>query len=559
MKGPIGWRDHLVGLALCVAYVALLLPTSHDLAMSRDESFYVQAAEGYARWFELLLDDSAVATDPATIDRHWGFNHEHPSLPKSLFALSWLAHDDWDLFSTDSAAHRFPAMVLAGLLLWIVYVFGARIGGRAVGAFAAVAVALIPRVFYHAHLNAFDVPITTMNTLVVYCYWRSLERPRWAIATGLAFGLALATKHNSWIVPGVLLVHWLWTLSGELRARKRGEARATSLVPWWLLAMLALGPPIFLGSWPWMWHDTEARIAEYVSFHTNHEYYNMAYFGRNYFWPPFPVSYPFVMTLYTVPLTTLALGLAGLAMRARALLPPGLAERVWKRGTYSADRRFTDVLLFGAFLAPVFVIALPSTPIFGGTKHWFPSYPFLALYAGLAFTRVVDAAHAFVAPRVPKLPRARDVAAAATAVVLLVPAAVETAHSHPFGLSHYGYAAGGVPGAADDGMNRQFWGFTTGSLAGWFREQMPNGGTVWICDTTWQAWQMMQRDGMLPENIRASGNMAASDFAIVHHEHHFAEVDFQAWVAFGSVKPAHVLTYDGVPIITVYENPRRRR
>ena len=49
-----------------------------------------------------------------------------------------------------------------------------------------------------------------------------------------------------------------------------------------------------------------------------------------------------------------------------------------------------------------------------------------------------------------------------------------------------------------------------------------------------------------------------ADFVVVHHEHHFAEVDFQAWVAFGSPEPAHVLTYDGVPIVTVYENPRRR-
>jgi hypothetical protein len=70
---------------------------------------------------------------------------------------------------------------------------------------------------------------------------------------------------------------------------------------------------------------------------------------------------------------------------------------------------------------------------------------------------------------------------------------------------------------------------------------------------------MMQRDGRIPANIRVTGNMATADFVLVHHEHHFAEVDFQAWVAFDSVRPVHVLTHDGVPIISVYENPRRRR
>jgi hypothetical protein len=37
-----------------------------------------------------------------------------------------------------------------------------------------------------------------------------------------------------------------------------------------------------------------------------------------------------------------------------------------------------------------------------------------------------------------------------------------------------------------------------------------------------------------------------------------AEVDFQAWESFRSVQPVNVLTYDGVPIVSIYEHPRRR-
>jgi len=51
--------------------------------------------------------------------------------------------------------------------------------------------------------------------------------------------------------------------------------------------------------------------------------------------------------------------------------------------------------------------------------------------------------------------------------------------------------------------------------------------------------------------------MSAADLVLVHHEAHFNEVDYQAWVAFGTVRPVFVLRYDGVPIISVYENPRR--
>jgi hypothetical protein len=155
------------------------------------------------------------------------------------------------------------------------------------------------------------------------------------------------------------------------------------------------------------------------------------------------------------------------------------------------------------------------------------------------------------------MPAQRLGARLGAAVILLAPSVVESVHSHPFGLSHYGFAAGGVAGAADHGMNRQFWGFTTGSLVDWMNARMPDGGSVWICDTTWTAWQMLQRDGRLHENVRASGDLVGADYAIVHHEHHFVEVDYQLWAAWGSVRPAYVLTYDGVPIISVYENPQR--
>lgn len=559
MKPRIGWRDHLLGFGLAATYVALLMATAGDLAMSRDESFYVVAAQDYGRWFELLAEDPARALEDEVRDRAWDYNHEHPGLAKSLFALSWLAHQKWDLFPTDSMAFRFPGMVSAGLLLWLIYIFGARVFGRQAGAFAAAAYALMPRPFYHAHLDCFDVPIVLATTFTIYAYWRSLTSRTWAVWVGIAWGLALATKHNSWVLPGIFLIHFVWMTMGNRRLRRAGKAMPSNVSrrPWWMLSMALLGPPIFVATWPWLWSDELlARFGWYVRFHVSHVYYDMAYFGTNYFQPPFPISYPFVMTLFTVPLVLLVLCVMGIGMRLRAMLPVSLAERLWPRGTVTPDPAFTDVLLMGCLLAPILMIALPSSPIFGGTKHWFPAYPFVALYAGLGFWQTVRAFRYGLGSR---LPAARVTAPALASVAALLPAAIETIHSHPFGLSHYTFVAGGVPGAADYGMNRQFWGFTTGSLTDFFTEQMPEGGTVFLCDTTAQAWEMLRRDGKIPPNIRGTFDLAGADYVMVHIEHHFVEVDYQAWAAFGITQPAHVLTYDGVPIVTVYENPRRRR
>ena len=562
MTPRIGWRDHLLGAALGLIYVVLLCTTASDLAMSRDEGFYVRAAESYAQWFALLGDDASQAIQPEVITRYWEYNHEHPGLIKSLFALSWLAQETYDFYPTDSLAFRFPAMVMAGLLLWLIYIFGARVFGRRAGVFASLAFGCIPRVFYHAHLDAFDIPIVLLVTASVYAYWRALRSRTWTVLFGLVFGLALATKHNAWILPGIFLIHFMWMSLGVRADRRAGRSISSrvSLQPWWMVSMAVFGPVVFLATWPWLWHETLPRIGWYVRFHTSHDYYNMAYFGVNYFQPPFPISFPFVMTLFTVPLTILVATGLGLAQRVPALLPARVRTRFFPKVKTHSDTSRTDVLLMGALLAPLVVIALPSSPIFGGTKHWHTAYPFVCLYAGLGFRSTA----LFFEKRVLPLRLRNRVAtgwAAPTlvATLLLSPAWIETRHAHPFGLSHYTFAAGGVPGAADHGMNRQFWGFTTGSVVDVILQALPNGGSVYICDTTFDAWQMLQRDERMPANIRPSADLVSADLVLVHHEHHFAEVDHQAWVAFGSTAPMHVLAYDGVPIVSIYSNPSSSR
>jgi 4-amino-4-deoxy-L-arabinose transferase-like glycosyltransferase len=542
--------DHLLGAALGVAYVALLLATASDLGLSRDESMYVTAAESYARWFELLAGDPAAALQRARIDRLWRVNHEHPALVKSLFALSYLADRELGIFPRASLAFRFPGMLCAGLLLWLIHVFGTRLHGRRVGLFAALSYALIPRGFYHAHLDAFDVPITLAATAVAYAYLRSLQERRWAIGCGLLFGLALATKHNSWVLPGIFAIHFAIIIGlDRRRARLHGAPPALSAVPSWLIAMALLGPPIFVGTWPWLWNATLSRARWYAAFHLNHDYYNIAYFGENHFWPPFPISFPWVMTLYTVPVTTLLLAAAGLTLAARRELAAAADPA-------PADPRHPAILLLGCMLAPLVIISLPSTPIFGGTKHWLTAYPFMCLFAGVGFDAAVQV-YARILPRA--LSAVRSVVAPVSAALLLLPAAVETVHAHPYALSHYGFAAGFVPGAADRGMNRQFWGFTTGSLADFFYHALPEGGSVYVCDTTAGAFRMLARDGLLPDAIVPTASIAQADYAIVHHEHHFAEVDHQIWTLYGTTRPVHVLTYDGVPLISVYANPRSKR
>lgn len=569
-RGRIDWRDHATGGGLGVLYVAWLLSTARTLGFSRDEGFYFRAGRQYSRWFDLLLSKPHEAFESRTIDSIFSYNHEHPILMKSLFGLSWeYLHEKAHVFPDASTAFRFPGMVMAGVALWVTYLFGARAYGRWAGVVAAVLLALMPRVFYHAHLACFDVPIMTMWTLCVYVYWRSVEERGlgWAVAVGVVYGLTLLTKHNAWILPIVFVSHALIVL---WNSPARNLAAGRVLAP--LVAMATLGPVIFYVGWPWIWHDTAERVQEYVSFHMNHEYYNMEFLGQNYNAAPSPRSYMPVMIVATVPVVTLTLFGQGAIERSHVLLLRVVewARRIVSRlkGGVAASGKLTfqglepqvvkaegesDLLFLLAFAAPLApFILLPKTPIFGGTKHWLPAYPFLAVFAGRGFVIALSA----LRRAWPKLAgRAKYAAEIGLALAVMIGPLAITAHSHPFGLSSYVPLVGGTAGGADLGLNRQFWGFTTQSVGPYLEKNAPRHANVFIHDTAWDSWQQMQAEDRIRSDLRGVNSPTEADFALVHHELHMNEIDYEIWVAYGSDAPAYVLTHDNVPIVSVY---RRR-
>jgi hypothetical protein len=396
-----------------------------------------------------------------------------------------------------------------------------------------------------------------MWILCVYVHWRAQERRSfgWVIAAGIVFGLALETKHNAWFLPFVLVPHALFV---HRRALWRGLKVGRVTLPASLVSMAILGPIVLYALWPYLWNDTLARLQWWVDFHRHHEYYNIEFLGKNYFGPPSPKSYVPVMVLATVPTVTVLLFLAGVLDRAAV----GVRRvRAWVRGLLRRpapdapprDALETDLLLALSILVAVGPFFLSSTPIFGGTKHWMPAYPGLALLAGRGFDLVAAAMHRAL----PGLAGARRLGAGAALVacVVVAPLAV-TAHSHPFGLSAYVPLVGGTAGGADLGLNRQFWGYTTQNAASeYLNASAPRGATVFIHDTTWDAWARMQEEGRVRSDLRAVGAPHEAMFSLVQHELHMNEVDYSIWIADGTDAPVYIVRHDGVPIVSIYRRP----
>ncbi|HVR20341.1 MAG TPA: glycosyltransferase family 39 protein [Polyangiaceae bacterium] len=549
-RGVLDRWDALIALGLGLSYLALLLGTVENLGYMRDEGFYFQAAQVLESWLDFLSEHGKQAFEQGFVDRYFAVNHEHPLLMKLLFALSHrYLHERFGLFAEAGTAYRFPGMLMAVLAVVVVYLWGREIRGRVAGVVSALLLALMPRVFFHAHLACFDVPVAAMWLTTAYAYFRSLGRgPGWAIATGVLYGLLLDTKHNSWLLPFALVAH---LVSLRVLERLRGLPRRGPLVPWALPALLVVGPLVFYALWPWIWFDTLDRLAEYARFHLGHEYYNMEFLGATYWKPPMPRLYAWVMTLATVPAITLVLFGIGTFDSVRHALG--------RRAAPNVDRLGADMFWVIGLLVSYAPWISSDTPIFGGTKHWITAYPFLCLLAGHGVALVAERIGSSVASLKNSWLERPYVVPIAVASTCLVGPLTMTLHSQPWGLSFYTPLVGGAPGAASLGLNRTFWGYTTGALTDELDARAERPVAVYVHDTALQSFEMFQRDGRLSPNLRPTLAIQASRLALYHHEPHMRRVEYEVWVDYGTRAPAAMGAYDGVPVAWLYERPRAPR
>lgn len=213
------------------------------------------------------------------------------------------------------------------------------------------------------------------------------------------------------------------------------------------------------------------------------------------------------------------------------------------------------MLIFLSAAVAIGPFLLPTTPIFGATKHYAAVVPSLCIFAGVG---VAGSARLLVRA----LGRGSfETVAIALALLVALASAAEARSSHPYGLSHYTSIAGGPAGGADLGMNRQFWGTSAlGVLAEIERRTAKLDGQVPVyTHDAAPAWPWYQRFGSIDRRIIDAGHEQAgvrrSKLALVIHERHFNRHDYMIWEAYGTVQPVFVLTVAGVPLVSLYERP----
>lgn len=520
MSSKRTWTHQLVAVALALISLCCLRVASHDIGYVRDEAAYFSASLKINRWLKTAVKDPSGAF--RTKDRAFGFNREHPAGLKLLAA----ALGPWQEPVNNKVPGqrlRWPAHIIAALGVYLIAILGIARYGLAIGAFCAAAFIALPRVFFHAQLHCFDIAIAVAALGVSAAFVRFVREPTLGRTAflGLCFGLALSIKHNALLFPAFLGSAYAWYVLEQKTARKA--------LPSMLIrgsGALALGALVMICLWPWLWTDPISRWIEYIDFHREHSYYNMAFLGHSYNQPPLPMAYPWVITAVTWPLSWLLLVIAGI----------GLC--VWRRNTEDPLASRVDLVMA---LGPLILISLPSVPIFGGSKHWITAYPFLCLLMGKSLASLIRAMRLHET-RIPKLLTGVGLS------LLFCPSLVDNLRSHPKQLAQYAGWMGGPRAAARMGLGRAFWG---SMCVPTMLARIDDAGRLFTHDMHPYLLGAYRNDGLAGQV--KSGSRRKSTWALHFYEDHFLIDELWTHRAGFTAQPRWVCGLDDVPLTSLYK------
>ena len=541
-------RHGVIALFLAALTVILLLITEPHIGLTWDEPVYLIAARSYVAWFEHLAANPGDALRPETIKRFWEINHEHPPLDKIWSGMVWQVARQ---FLDDLPAHRLGNMLLVAIAVGALYVTVASGFGGWAGMAAAAALISLPRFFFHAHLAALDVPAAVAFFLATMLFWHTRHRRSiaWDMALGIAWGAALATKINALFVLPML---FLWTLA---------FARHTFLVRRLFIAGI-IGLPAFVGFWPWLYHDTLARLIAYIRFITvDHWEIAQWYFGEAHMPPPW--HFPFVMLVAVTPLALMITALTGIICGAIASRSPVQTQR---------DQGAQIALWTLGVLVPLLALATGRTMVYDNERLFMPSFLFIAALAGVGldwFGRTVRQA---LERR--GLARYAMPAVALLCILLFTPHLLITAQMYPHLLSSYSETVGGLRGATRLGLETTYWCETYAAALPYINAHARPDAVVWAEDWSHDVLLTYQFVGRLRPDVRialapgagslfgrygldgAPTDIFDADYVIVAYRQtgFAAHPKIERWIA--GRQPVVRVERFGVPLMELYEQKR---
>ena len=454
-------------------------------------------------------------------------------MEKIWSGLVWLAARH--VFAEPTASRIGPILLVA-FLVALLYLMIAGTYGKAAGLFAVAALMSLPRFFFHAHLAALDVPVAVGSFAITFIFWKTVDRKGWAwgLLWGVVWGLVVAVKLNGVFIL-IALVAW------SLIFRRKWSVVLR------LLLMGFVAVPTFFLVWPWLYYQTWTRVMNYVNFHLHHAAIGQWYLGEFYMPPPW--HYVFVILWAVVPLTVMALFLAGMA----------------RAGKGKRDRGLAWLLILSVF-ASISPFIFGKSLLYDDERLFMPVFPFLAALAGIGFGWLVTGLRK-LAERI-KRPALVAPVAVILGIALLIPQSVTMAGLYPHLLSYYSEGVGGLPGATKLGLETTYWCDTCASALPYINAHAQPGDVVWSEDSGMlhysQAIGQLRQDVLIlnkdptPSVPGQSGNRILEKvdwYIFTYRQTQYGAGGEKGYLLLQILEtqtPVYEVSYQGVPLMKLY-------
>lgn len=196
-------------------------------------------------------------------------------------------------------------------------------------------------------------------------------------------------------------------------------------------------------------------------------------------------------------------------------------------------------------MLPVALAAWPTVPPSGDVGAWLPAMPFLALLGA----RALVTAGGILAPRRPWA------ATGALAALALAPAGWQVARTHPFGTAAWNELAGGAPGAASLGMQRQVGGDALAVALPTLNAHAAPGARIWFREAAGAAMRLYRLDGRLRPDLEWASGPEDADVSLWEPHAASRDREYRTWSAFGTARPVAGIYLEEVPLVHVYARP----
>jgi hypothetical protein len=288
---------------------------------------------------------------------------------------------------------------------------------------------LMPRFFAHCHFAATDIPMISGLLVLTCCLDRFFDsRLFWVCAIPLGF--LACVKFTALLLAAPLLLIVLF------HSRKGWKEILLRLV-----ILTSVSSLFFWSINPDWWFAPLSRASEFIHATVHRQDwtpFSLYFAGKLYLYRG-PFYFPLVILAITVPLAHWLLGTAGVVS-------------AWRQRLFSGDPKWKMVLA-GA-VVPVLVLALPVSPTNDMERYLLPAFPFAVCFVVLGLQTALRLAN-------PKELFAwadwRKALLFAGLVLSIGWNVGESVTIHPFELSYFNAAVGGLRGAEKKGFEVNYW------------------------------------------------------------------------------------------------------